>query len=269
MSEMAAIHALDKSMEHEKYVSQNEKQAIVDLIQKLKPYIIEFYKEEFDIDLGNLDLTSGFEFVYTKKQNTVGSVYITGKKANNVIAFSQSFFDNLLKINNKDFKSLGFAKPEDMLTIMLYDAISHEFHHKFFNLDSRMEVKTSWNPSGRYISTAKREGYVEYMSQKCTNSVFSKIYGWEQYPNLIFQFKQEMAKYEHEDYITYMSEVNIYLNELAVAVCKSNHDDYMNNLNLINSRKFVDKQFANFFLAGDRSILDLAHSLGMKDILEF
>lgn len=268
MQEIAAIHVLDKSMEHENYVSTQEKEAIVNLIDKLKPYIIAFYKEEFDIELGNIDLTSGFNFAYSKEKNTVGSVYITGKIANNVITFNQKFFENLLQLKEKDIKSLGFGKREDFLNILLYDAISHEYHHKLFNLDSRMETKTSWNPAGRFISTAKREGFVDYMSQKCTNSIFTKLYNWEQHPNLIFHFKQEMAKHEHEDYKGYVRDIDTYLNQLAVSLCKSEYDHFMNPEYLINSRKLVDKLFASFFLSGDRAILDLAKSLSMNNILE-
>ena len=269
MQEIAAIHILDKNMQHENYVTTQEKEAIVNLIDKLKPYIIAFYKEEFNIELGNIDLTSGFDFAYSKEKNTVGSVYITGKIANNVITFNQKFFENLLQLKEKDIKSLGFSKREDFLNILLYDAISHEYHHKLFNLDSRMETKTSWNPAGRFISTAKREGFVDYMSQKCTNSIFTKLYNWEQHPNLIFHFKQEMAKHEHENYKGYVRDVDTYLNELAVSLCKSKHDNYMNPEYLTNSRKLIDKLFASFFLSGDRTILDLANSLSMNSILEF
>jgi hypothetical protein len=85
----------------------------------------------------------------------------------------------------------------------------------------------------------------------------------------MFQCKQEMQKYETEEYKGYLNDVDNYLNELAGTLSKSKYVNYMDPENLKNAREYVDILFAHFFLSADERLIDLANTLGVKNILEF
>jgi predicted nuclease with TOPRIM domain len=141
-----------------------------------------------------------------------------------------------------------------------------------FNLDNRLELIIGENPTSNLIPKAKREGFVDCLARRCCIFTWQNIKGdsydlREKQDEGIKEIVEKVNWLNTDEYNGYVENVEKYLEQLAQAFC-TNSTINVRNQNEIEARKTIDKLFVEFFLAGDRKIIDLAKCLNMKNILD-
>ena len=242
---------------------------ITNLIQdKIVPHIRAFYNERFGIDIGPVDLITGIRFLQTKHSNQGGNaggfVRLEGKRANNVMGINKGLVNNFR--NEQAGTQTDADAFESRMTnfVALYQAICHEIHHRLLNLDSSMDLKNGSNINSSLIANKQREGFVEYLSQQCSAKSISTLF-----PD--FLSEAVIAKFlssglASEKYNSYTDSVRKYLESLVQAIMKNKFDN--NPKTYPQAQKYIQKLFVNFFLSGDRQILDIAIENKMPTILD-
>ena len=220
---------------------------------KSLPNIPSYYKQ-FGIELGNLDFLDGISFG-NSFGDTGGSVKLDGKKGNNTMSFNGKMIQ--ASIVPEDTSSLGNQALTEIIQnkMLLIHTVIHELHHRLFNLDSRLNLDGS-NQNLPLIPTNIREGCVEYLAQKVSLTTLSKMFS-TQTPETIKRITAPNSQYQN-----YVANIENYLDNLALAMTTQDSKKPKD------ARLEVEKIFMNFFLSGDRQILDLAKRLDVKNIFQ-
>jgi hypothetical protein len=180
-------------------------------------------------------------------------------------------FNNSVVKTITGLKDISLENSEDstnFVTSLIHSnhAFFHETFHRLFNLDSRLDIKNGSNREGSLINAEKREGMVEYLSRKC-----SIRYGLKKFGKVLN--KENLTDYisgiASKEYSSYVDKIDKYLNSLAkLKTHDETKDTNLSEINYDNNRVLIEKMFVNFFLSGDREILDLAKKYGMRDLIE-
>ena len=250
---------IDKRLNKESIVMlPKHKESIILLVNKLTEQIVEYYEQCFDIEIGKIDLTSHTNFCYIGagvNPNIGGQVSLSGKLSNNLFSLRKEDIDQYFQGCMNEDKVKKF-----------FHIIVHEIHHKLFNLDNRLGLKTGNNIINNFISKPKREGFIEYLTRNYTVCVSLNIRSLRYSHFVVISELSEKFKNinlsSKNEYCRYVAEVQIYLDALAECNSKAN------NIPFDQSRQAIEKLFVEFFLAGDKKIIDLAKSLGMKCVLD-
>ncbi len=242
---------------------------ITNLIQdKIVPHIRAFYNERFGIDIGPVDLITGIKFLQTKNSNQGGNaggfVRLEGKLASNVMGINKELVNNFRNEQAGTLSDVDAFESRMTNFVKLYQAICHEIHHRLLNLDSSMDLKNGSNVNGPLIVDEQREGFVEYLSQQCSAKSISTLF-----PDFLSEV--DIAEFlssglASEKYNCYTDSVRKYLDSLVQAIMKNKFDN--NPKTYPQTRKYIQKLFVNFFLSGDRQILDIAIENKMPTILD-
>jgi hypothetical protein len=221
-----------------------------------KPELISYFKEVHGIDLGNMDLSiNQFDFK-TKDTNEGQGIYVamysSSKLANDTMIVGDEFIKRVNEFKALDEENIGYIPVEFVTTI------THELLHKMFNLDNRLDIEHGSNEEAYNMSPTAREGLVEYFARKST------IHGLQKSTTITPIQKEKYIK-SVTDNIIYKEYVDKLENSIKNLTIK--YTLTSKNIDFKQNKIYIEKLLANFFLSGDDKIIELAKSLGLKNIL--
>lgn len=225
---------------------------------EVTPNIIQYFKDTFDIDLGNIDLS--YKRINTTlaehREHTYAQIYLQGKIDNNTLELSSKAFQAIHNYRRLSNKTINFD------SVVMINAMTHEALHKLFNLDNRLEIDKGANVENRLISVPIREGMVEYYARQVTTTSLKNNYK-------VTEHNLDTATHLLNNSGTYDDFVRNYDNYLIKMAQKLKSYDTQNLYqDETKALKHVQKLAASFFLSSDNKINDMAKQLNMPGILE-
>jgi hypothetical protein len=243
-----SIDQQDQTIEKVKNINEHQ----------ITPNIVNYFIEEFGIDLGSIDL--GYQRIDTQKAglkgDTYAAVYLTGKEANNTLALSQRIYNAV-----QSYKGITESTINQESIIML-NGLTHEALHKLFNLDNRLSIDKGANFENTQIQVKHREGMVEYYAREVmiTTLINNDKINFSQKLIAIDSIKTSLT------YKEFVDSYDNYLKNLAIKFAFSSDPNRTVNYN--DNRRYINKLAAQFFLSSDDKIISLAKQLGLPGIME-
>jgi hypothetical protein len=242
------VETEDQTIEKLKNINQHQ----------ITPNIQNYFKQDFDIELGNIDLS--YQRIDTEKAqlkgDTYAAVYLAGKKANNTLALSKRIYNAI-----QDYKGIT-EQTINQESINMLTGLTHEALHKMFNLDNRLSIDKGANFENDEIKLKNREGMVEYFARQVMRSSLAN--------NDKINFSQKMIAIDSirtsETYKEFVDTFDNYLRNMAIKFAFSNDPNKTNKFN--DNHRYIEKLAAQFFLSSDDSINQLASKLGLPGIME-
>ena len=226
-------------------VSSEHQELVVKMFREITLNVINYYQNKHHIDLGKIDLCTGFKFCYEPRNTTAGSTWQSGKISNNIFNFPKQDLETIL--NPKEGEGV-----REIFKNKLTHTIAHEIHHKLLNIDNRYDLQ-GFNYGSLFIPTNLKEGWVEYLSYR-----FIAL----NYRNIPIEEIGNSEKYEL--YInSVFDNLDLLANKYSEQMLQQGHK-YSYEL----SFDIVNNLFVNFFLAGDNQIIKLAKKLKVPSILD-